>query len=58
MSKAISKQGKDYFSMKLNAETASYVYKLIAVKELFEYPELYMKDFGYNVFSVIKKECR
>jgi hypothetical protein len=27
------------------------VYKIIAVKELFEYPELYMKNFGYNVFS-------
>jgi hypothetical protein len=48
---AINRQGKDYFSMKLNAETAVYVYKIIAVKELFEYPELYMKDFGYNVFN-------
>jgi hypothetical protein len=27
-----------------------YVYKVIAVKELFEYPEFYMKDFGYNIF--------
>jgi membrane-bound lytic murein transglycosylase D len=57
MRSAISKQGKDYFSMKLNAETASYVYKIIAIKELFEYPELYMKDFGYNVFNVIKKNA-
>lgn len=49
--KAIKTKGADYFSMNLNAETALYVYKLIAVKELFEYPELYMKNFGYNVFS-------
>jgi len=51
ISKAIKKQGTDYFTMNLNAETAAYVYKIIAVKELFEYPELYMKSFGYNVFS-------
>jgi len=51
--KAINKQGQDYFSMNLNPETATYVYKIIAVKELFEYPELYMKDFGYNVFTTI-----
>jgi membrane-bound lytic murein transglycosylase D len=48
---AISKQGKNYFTMNLNPETAIYVYKIIAVKELFEYPELYMRNFGYNVFS-------
>jgi hypothetical protein len=51
ISKAIKNQGTDYFTMNLNAETAAYVYKIIAVKELFEYPELYMKSFGYNVFS-------
>jgi len=51
ISKAIKKQGSNYFTMQLNPETAVYVYKIIAVKELFEYPELYMKDFGYNVFS-------
>ena len=49
--KAIKTKGTDYFSMNLNAETALYVYKIIAVKELFEYPELYMKNFGYNVFT-------
>lgn len=48
---AIDKQGTDYFTMKLNPETAVYVYKMIALKELFEYPELYMKYLGYNVFS-------
>ena len=51
ISNAINKQGTDYFSMKLNDETAQYVYKIIAVKELFEYPELYINDFGYNVFN-------
>ncbi|WP_162903264.1 lytic transglycosylase domain-containing protein [Taibaiella koreensis] len=51
ISKAIKQQGSNYFSMQLNPETAVYVYKIIAVKELFEYPELYMKDFGYNVFN-------
>jgi membrane-bound lytic murein transglycosylase D len=48
---AITKQGKDYFMMNLNPETAAYVYKIIAVKELFEYPELYVKDFDYNIFN-------
>jgi hypothetical protein len=51
MGKAISRQGKNYFQMDLNDETAKYVYKIIAVKELFEYPELYIKNFGYNVFN-------
>lgn len=49
--KAIKSQGSDYFTMNLNPETATYVYKIIAIKELFEFPELYMKGFGYNVFS-------
>ncbi|MEZ5028336.1 MAG: hypothetical protein R2765_06065 [Ferruginibacter sp.] len=48
---AIKKQGTNYFQMQLNAETAAYVYKIIAVKELFEYPELYMQDFGFNIFN-------
>ena len=48
---AIKKQGTNYFQMQLNEETAAYVYKIIAVKELFEYPELYMHDFGYNIFT-------
>jgi len=51
---AIKKQGTNYFQMQLNEETAAYVYKIIAVKELFEYPELYMQDFGYNIFSKSK----
>lgn len=48
---AIKKQGNNYFSMQLNEETSLYVYKIIAVKELFEYPEIYMKNFGYNIFD-------
>jgi membrane-bound lytic murein transglycosylase D len=55
---AINRQGKDYFSMHLNAETAVYVYRIIAVKELFESPELYMDDLGYNVFAVNKKPAQ
>ena len=51
MYKTIKRQGTNYFSMELNPETAAYVYKIIAVKELFERPELYMKDFGFNVFN-------
>ncbi|MCW3092341.1 MAG: lytic transglycosylase protein [Ferruginibacter sp.] len=51
ITRAIAKQGTNYFEMKLNDETAAYVYKIVAIKELFEYPELYMKDFGYNVFA-------
>lgn len=48
---AMKAQGTNYFTMKLNPETGLYVYKIIAVKELFEYPELYNSKFGYNVFS-------
>ena len=55
ISKAIKRQGKNYFEMDLNKETAEYVYKIIAVKELFEYPELYMQGFGYNIFTNTKQ---
>ena len=51
MSKAVKVQGTNYYTMNLNPETSVYVYKIVAVKELFEYPELYMDKFGYNVFS-------
>jgi membrane-bound lytic murein transglycosylase D len=47
----IERGNRDYFTMPLNPETAVYVYKIIAIKELFEYPELYLKNFKYNVFS-------
>jgi membrane-bound lytic murein transglycosylase D len=47
------REGTNYFAMNLNKETAVYVYKIIAVKELFEYPELYMKGLGGNVFSTV-----
>ena len=55
ITKAIRSQGNNYFTMNLNPETAEYVYRIIAVKELFENPELYMKNFGYNIFSVQAK---
>jgi len=54
ISNAIKRQGKNYFEMNLNKETAEYVYKIIAIKELLEYPELYMQGFGYNIFTTTK----
>ncbi|MEO8771189.1 MAG: transglycosylase SLT domain-containing protein [Ferruginibacter sp.] len=52
---AVRKQNENnYFALELNPETAAYVYKIIAIKELFEYPELYMNNFGYNIFSTRK----
>ena len=48
----IRTEGKNYFAMNLNPETALYVYKIIAIKELFEYPELYIKNFNYNIFDL------
>ena len=48
---AIKKQGNDYFNMQLNEETSIYVYKIIAVKQLLEYREIYMKNFGSNIFD-------
>ncbi|NQV75479.1 MAG: lytic transglycosylase domain-containing protein [Bacteroidetes bacterium] len=43
--KQISRQNQDnYFKMKLNRETASYVYKLISMKEIIENPTRH----GYN----------
>ncbi len=54
ITKAIRSQGGNYFTMNLNPETAQYVYKIIAVKELFENPELYMKNFGYNIFNPVE----
>lgn len=47
----IQSGSNNYFTMQLNPETAVYVYKIIAIKELFEYPELYMRNFQYNVFN-------
>ncbi|HEY9259766.1 transglycosylase SLT domain-containing protein [Chitinophaga sp.] len=52
ISKNIKRQGSsDYYQLLLNNETAQYIYKIIAIKQLFESPELYMPGFGYNVFS-------
>ncbi len=40
--RAINKQREDnYFRLKLNKETGSYVYKLISVKEIIEHPTLH-----------------
>lgn len=52
ISKNVKRQGSsDYYQLLLNNETAQYIYKIIAIKQLFESPELYMPGFGYNVFS-------
>lgn len=58
MSKAVASQGDNYFTMSLNSETALYVYKIIAIKELFEFPELYMKNFGYNILTTLKPQTK
>jgi len=43
---SIKRQGvDDYYRLRLNAETGSYVYKLISVKEVIENPNQY----GYNI---------
>ncbi|SFE04873.1 Transglycosylase SLT domain-containing protein [Chitinophaga sp. CF118] len=52
ISRNIKRQGsKDYYQLMLNNETAQYIYKIIAIKQLFESPELYIPGFGYNVFN-------
>lgn len=52
ISRNMKRQGSsDYYQLVLNNETAQYIYKIIAVKQLFESPELYMPGFGYNVFN-------
>lgn len=46
LKKSIRRQGEDdYFKLRLNAETGSYVYKLVSVKQVIENPEQY----GYNI---------
>lgn len=52
ISRNIRKQGSnDYYQLMLNNETARYIYKIIAIKQLFESPEMYIPGFGYNVFN-------
>ncbi len=42
LQRAINAQREDnYFRLKLNKETASYVYKLISVKEIIEHPDMH-----------------
>jgi membrane-bound lytic murein transglycosylase D len=53
LARAIRQQSEDnYFRMHLNKETGSYVYRIIAMKEVIEHPELYgykkYYDFGTN----------
>ncbi|GGB16534.1 hypothetical protein ABIC74_002894 [Mucilaginibacter rubeus] len=50
LARAINKQKEDnYFRMKLNRETGSYVYKLIAMKAVIEQP----KEHGYDNYFII-----
>jgi membrane-bound lytic murein transglycosylase D len=52
ISRNVKKQGSsDYYQLALNNETAQYIYKIIAIKQLFESPEIYIPGFGYNVFN-------
>ena len=53
LERAINKQNEDnYFRMKLNRETGSYVYKIIAMKEIINHP----KKYGYdNYYSYLHK---
>ncbi|HVI44289.1 MAG TPA: transglycosylase SLT domain-containing protein [Chitinophaga sp.] len=52
ISRNVRRQGStDYYQLMLNNETAEYIYKIIAIKQLFENPEMYMPGFGYNVFA-------
>lgn len=49
LKRAISRQDEDnYFRLKLNRETSSYMYKLIAVKEIIEHPKRhgYRSEYG------------
>lgn len=51
--KMMRAQKGNYFTMNMNSETAKYVYKILAIKELFEHPEDYSgrQYFGTNVFA-------
>lgn len=47
---SIRRQGvKDYYKLKLNNETATYVYKIVSVKEVIENPN----KFGYKRFAQV-----
>lgn len=53
LKRQMSRQNKDdYFKMKLNRETATYVYKLVSMKEIIENPKLY----GYKKASGLLAE--
>jgi len=49
---AINRQNRgDYYLMHLNSETASYVYKLIAMKEVIRKPKEYGYQHVYTAYS-------
>jgi len=53
MARAIRNQSEDnYFRLHLNAETGSYVYRVIAMKQVIEHPELYGYQKRYNFASI------
>jgi len=54
LARAIRKQSEDnYFRMHLNKETGSYLYRIIAMKQIIERPELYgyKKYYKYNALQ-------
>lgn len=52
LERAINKNKKrDYFLMHLNAETGTYVYKLVAMKEIINKPEAYGYKSGYALLK-------
>jgi hypothetical protein len=53
MARAIRNQSEDnYFRLHLNPETGSYVYRVIAMKQIIERPELYGYQKRYNFASI------
>ncbi|MCU0417730.1 MAG: lytic transglycosylase domain-containing protein [Cytophagaceae bacterium] len=61
MQRAMDKQGvNDFYDLDLNRETASYIYRLLAVKDVMEHPNKYgLKMYRWNrpaVQSIVVKE--
>lgn len=55
--KVMARQGGNYYRMSMVEETSNYVYKIIAIKELWEHPERYMKNFDRNIFDKEQMEA-
>jgi hypothetical protein len=52
LARAIRSQSEDnYFRLHLNPETGSYIYRVIAMKQVIEHPELYGYKKYYNIYS-------